>query len=95
MNHKKFLGCDEDCFHCKYSDCLFMANLSVILIPLSLPLKSRYRKRLIFRLKAQLVGIQNVIVLIAIVWFRTANIVLIAVKLWILTVMGVIKNENM
>lgn len=22
MNHKKFLGCDEDCFHCKYSDCL-------------------------------------------------------------------------
>lgn len=22
MNHKKFLGCDEDCFNCKYSDCL-------------------------------------------------------------------------
>ena len=26
MNHEKFLGCDEDCFHCKYSDCLKAAG---------------------------------------------------------------------
>lgn len=21
MNHKKFTGCDEDCFHCPFPDC--------------------------------------------------------------------------
>lgn len=37
---------------------------------------------------------QNAIVLIAIVWFCTGNIVLIADRLWILTVMGVTLNET-
>ena len=80
----------------KYIDNKSVATLTTFErnVLLKRAIKKQIRKRLIFRLKAQLVGIQNAIVLIAIVWFRTGNIVLIADRLWILTVMGVTLNET-
>ena len=80
----------------KYIDNKSVATLTTFErnVLLKRAIKKQIRKRLIFRLKAQLVGIQNVIVLIAIVWFRTGNIVLIVGRLWILTLMGVIPNDK-